>query len=753
MDAITKQKAIALNRKAFLAGQPVDKNLIRPEILASWMRCRHHGIDPDAEIFPPPLPKEITYKIFDDNHRYRKRMNKVRIDKEHELSAKLNLAMLYINDDSIVIVRAGNSALLDNLKKRNIRFGANISEAVIGTTAFVLARESMRESWVCGAEHYSSPLQDYVTAAISYPLQHQGIVTLMFISPLADLVPAKIDAIDYMLKVNFSVSIQMLFPEIYLKNKLLDINTTQQRSYLLFVDADGILIDVNQRFINLFKINPAHTLGKPLDIIFPEFEEAVSCLKTRKRITNREIIFKGLAPGKNVFFMDCQPIHKDDACVGMAITLSDRQSIQKMARKVVNLSAHYSFDDLKGSSLNFIRSKKLAQAASAGVSNVLLIGESGTGKELFAQAIHNASTRRHNPFVSLNCAAIPRELIGSELFGYVEGAFTGTRKGGSPGKFELADSGTLFLDEIAEMPIDMQAVLLRVLEERKVTRLGSSNPIAVDVKIISATNRDLYQSVRKKLFREDLYYRLNVLPIHLVPLRERPEDIPELLAYFSHMFASARGIPPISFAPAAIQLLKQHSWPGNVRELRNLVERWGNLSPDKEVGPEHLPEEIRRWAKSCLPLDNDHTVNDDRGDPQLSGLGSQEELFFALGYWAGKLAASAESSADILPEQAGNIMQQLPWTGDIQGFQDIGKPCTASWLKKGGARKEIPAPPTDENKQTQYEIICHLDQYEPLVIKDLLEHFKGNKAQVANKMGISRQTLYNKMRKYGINLD
>jgi Transcriptional regulator containing PAS, AAA-type ATPase, and DNA-binding domains len=750
MDAITNQKAIALNRKKFLAGRPVDKNLIRPEILSSWIRCKNYGLDPYAELFPPPLPKEITHKIFDDNHRYRKKMNKVRIDKEHELADQWHMGMFYINDDAIIIVRAGNNGVLDKLKVHNISFGANISEQVMGTTAYVLARESMRESWVFGAEHYSELLQDYVSAAVSYPLQYRGIVTLMFITPLAELVPSKIDIIDYILKVNHSVSTQRLFPEIYLKNQLLDLNTMQQRSSQLFVDADGILIDVNQRFINIFKINPANTLGKPLDVIFPEFKEAVTCLKTKKTLTDKEIMFRDLAEGKNVFFMDCQPINNDEDCVGMAITLSDRQSIQKMARKVVNLSAHYTFDDLKGSSLNFIKSKKLAQAASAGASSVLLFGESGTGKELYAQAIHNASDRQNKPFVSLNCAAIPRELIGSELFGYVEGAFTGTRRGGSPGKFELADSGTLFLDEIAEMPIDMQAVLLRVLEEKKVTRLGSNNPIAVDVKIISATNRDLYNAVKKKLFREDLYYRLNVLPIWLVPLRERAEDIPELLAYFASMFAAARGQKTITFSPAAVLRLQQHTWPGNVRELRNLVERWVNLNPEQEVGIEHLPEEIRLLGQSAAPPANAGITNCDSGDSQFSEAKANEDFSLVLGYLAGKLATTVESSGDILSEQTLQVMKQLGWPAGFNShassLESISGPLVQPQGQGGSGYKP------DEGKQTN-DIICNLNQYEPLVIKDLLRRYKGNKAQVANKMGISRQTLYNKMRKYGIGPD
>ncbi len=735
-----------------MARKPVDQNIIRPEILSSWIRCQEYGIDPDAQIFPPPLPKEITNKIFDDNHRYRRRLNKVRIDKEHELSAQWNMGMYYVNDDSVVMIRAGNSTLLDTLNQINLSFGADISEQMVGTTAFGLARESMRESWVIGAEHYSALMQDYASAAVSYPLPYQGNITLMVVTPLADLDPFKIEVIDYILKVNQSVSVQRLFPEVYLKNQLLDINTMQQRSAQLFVDADGILIDVNQRFINLFKIKPANTLGKHLDLIFPEFKEALACLQTHKTITNQEIIFNDLAEGQNVFFMDCQPINKDDNCIGMAITLSDRKSIQKMARKVVNLSAHYSFDDLKGSSPRFVKSKKMAQAASAGTSSVLLMGESGTGKELFAQAIHNASERRSKPFVSLNCAAIPRELIGSELFGYVEGAFTGTRKGGSPGKFELADGGTLFLDEIAEMPMDMQAVLLRVLEERKVTRLGSINPISVDVKIISATNRDLHAAVKKKLFREDLYYRLNVLPIRLVPLRERPEDIPELLAYFSNLFAAAGGKKTISFAPEAIHLLQQHNWPGNVRELRNLVERWVNLGIDGEVRPEHLPEEIRLLAQSCDKLSQACLMNcalDDVLAP--GGFKSQEEISLVLGYLAGKLATVVEHSGDLDPEPVNSILKQVAYSGDLKGMQNLLERHTAPGLSPGESGQQTSSAKFEAEKQAQYDVICNLNRYEPLVIKDLLDYFKGNKAQVANKMGISRQTLYNKMRKYGIN--
>jgi len=233
-----------------------------------------------------------------------------------------------------------------------------------------------------------------------------------------------------------------------------------------------------------------------------------------------------------------------------------------------------------------------SKAAAGSDSTILLLGESGTGKDVFAQAIHNASGRNRGPFVAINCGAIPRELIASELFGYTEGAFTGAKRGGSPGKFELADGGTLFLDEIGEMPAELQTTLLRVLEQKTVTRIGGTEVIPVNVRIIAATNKDLSKEVVRGTFRQDLYYRLNVVSIRLAPLRERKEDIIPLARHFIGHLSAKLGKEPLKLENKVTSLIQSYCWPGNVRELQNVVERALHLAKGNNFTEDLLPEEI-----------------------------------------------------------------------------------------------------------------------------------------------------------------
>ncbi|RLA78015.1 MAG: sigma-54-dependent Fis family transcriptional regulator [Deltaproteobacteria bacterium] len=225
-------------------------------------------------------------------------------------------------------------------------------------------------------------------------------------------------------------------------------------------------------------------------------------------------------------------------------------------------------------------------------STVLISGESGTGKELVARAIHYKSPRRSRPLVAVNCAALPEELLESELFGHVRGAFTGAVRD-RRGRFELADRGTIFLDEVSEMSPALQVKLLRVLQEREFERVGDTRTVRVDIRVIAATNQDLEELVRQGRFREDLYYRLNVIPIHIPPLRERKSDIPLLLLHFLKAFNALRGGRVEGFSPEAMNLLMEYDWPGNVRELENLVERLVVLKGEGMVRPEDLPEKIR----------------------------------------------------------------------------------------------------------------------------------------------------------------
>jgi len=255
-------------------------------------------------------------------------------------------------------------------------------------------------------------------------------------------------------------------------------------------------------------------------------------------------------------------------------------------------SSRYYLDSIVGNNKSIIEQKYLATRAARTVSTVLITGESGTGKEIFAHAIHNISPRRKGPFVKVNCAAVPETLLESELFGYAEGAFTGALKEGKPGKFELANHGTIFLDEIADMSLSMQAKLLRVLQEKEVERVGSVRTTRVDVRIIAASNQDLNQLVAENKFREDLFYRLNVIILNLSPLRERTEDIPLISNELLKRLNRQLGTKVESITDEVLHCFGNYRWPGNIRELENTIERAINFCDGNTINIEHIPEHI-----------------------------------------------------------------------------------------------------------------------------------------------------------------
>lgn len=260
--------------------------------------------------------------------------------------------------------------------------------------------------------------------------------------------------------------------------------------------------------------------------------------------------------------------------------------------------AYYTFDHLVGHSHAFMEAKCQAKKAAKGDSNVLILGETGTGKELFAHSIHNDSQRSMGAFVKVNCAAIPAELIESELFGYEEGSFTGAKKGGKIGKFEVADGGTIFLDEVGELPLHMQVKLLRVLQEKEIERVGATGTIPIDVRVIAATNRNLKEMVANKEFRLDLYYRLKVMEIIVPSLKERMEDIKPLVNFFLEKYQNLMSKRVKGVNEHAMNILCCYSWPGNIRELENTIERALNIVDAGEfITPKELPEDITKYKR------------------------------------------------------------------------------------------------------------------------------------------------------------
>ncbi len=351
---------------------------------------------------------------------------------------------------------------------------------------------------------------------------------------------------------------------------------------VLVLDVNGIVQFINDTYLNILRVTKEEIIGKFIGDITPE-SCALIVTKTGKAI----IGYNWKIDDYNMIGV-ATPVFKNNELIGcFAYSLfMDKWDARDMAEnllfdlnmykeEVANFySARFSFSDIIGQSPNIIEIKNIAQKTARHPSlSVLITGESGTGKELFAQSIHLASVRSKLPFIRVNCAAIPENLLEAELFGYDEGAFTGAKKGGSPGKLEIANGGTIFLDEIGEMSLFMQSKILVFLQEREFTRLGSHRPVRVNVRIIAATNRNLETMVEQKQFREDLYYRLNVLHLDIPPLRERGEDSILLAKYLIPRLNQELRTRVSGLADSALKVIRMYNWPGNIRELTNVLER------------------------------------------------------------------------------------------------------------------------------------------------------------------------------------
>ncbi|WP_371376967.1 sigma 54-interacting transcriptional regulator [Sporomusa aerivorans] len=341
---------------------------------------------------------------------------------------------------------------------------------------------------------------------------------------------------------------------------------------IITIDVDHHITAFNPIAQKLTKTNKTNALGQPIEKLLPQF----TLLKTssQKETATHSIID---VSGNKVMY-NSVPIIINKKSFGAVISLQEIDKIQQMEamiRKEIYARGHvakFHFENIIGQSPAIMNTIEMAKDFAATTSSILILGETGTGKEVFAQSIHNESSRAKGPFVAVNCASLPGQLLESELFGYVGGAFTGANKEGKPGLFEVAHGGTIFLDELAEMDYVNQGRLLRVLQEKSVTRLGSYKVTPVDVRIIAATNKDLEALISEHTFRDDLYYRLNVLRLELPPLRMRKRDIHLFVKGFFDEFATSTG-KRFNLTNDAVKLLEDYSWPGNIRECRNLMER------------------------------------------------------------------------------------------------------------------------------------------------------------------------------------
>ncbi|MFZ0927519.1 MAG: sigma 54-interacting transcriptional regulator [Syntrophobacteraceae bacterium] len=392
---------------------------------------------------------------------------------------------------------------------------------------------------------------------------------------------------------------------------------------LILIDADGIVRFMSSATEGVYPVPPRDAVGRHISEVSPE-SKLQGTLETGKAEIGRSMVLKDRQR-----VIARVPLIRDGRVIGAfgKLMFWTPRKLKELYSRIDTLEnrldyykeelnhqggVRYSFDTIVGRSDLIKRTMDMARQAAEVDSPVVITGESGTGKELFAHAIHQASRRRDSGFIKVNCSSIPADLFEAELFGYEGGSFTGARKTGKPGKFELADKGTIFLDEIGEMPHSMQVKLMRVLQEKEIDRIGSSRPRNVDFRLICATNRDLEKMIRTGGFRLDLYYRINVINIKLPALRELKEDIPLIFGHFLEKLSRDGKRSVLTVAPEAVELLKNYAWPGNIRELSNIAERAMILSGGDVIEPEDLPLAVR-IASTCPQRQTEEPISSLKG--------------------------------------------------------------------------------------------------------------------------------------------
>ncbi len=570
-----------------------NSSRVREVILRSWQRCYTSSVNPyDTGLHPQLQGEELAQAL-----NRRERLLAVAHPFMTDLYAIVRgtgFVVVLTNEDGFILELFGDEDAAELPMTSNFFVGASWHERAAGTNAIGTALEEQKPIQVTGPEHYCRKHHCLTCSAAPLFDPDDKLIGVLDISGAYE--GAHLHTLGMVVAAAKAISAQL---RIRMKNHQLAVANKKLVSFfnmvsdgLLILDHQGTITELNPAAETIFGRMRSEMTGVKLSrLLVGEGTDKKSVLELRHAHEEMEILLD-TAKGPCQCLASVEPfIDEQEVVTGSFITLRPIKAVQHLIHRYSGYSASLQFSDIIGKSREMQEAIDLAKLSAQSASNVLLQGESGTGKEIFAQAIHNQSKRRAAPFIPLNCGAIPRELVGSELFGYEEGAFTGACRGGKPGKFELAGGGTLFLDEIGDMPLEQQAVLLRVIQEKRMTRIGGIKVIPVDVRLICATHKNLLEKVGEGTFRQDLYYRLNVMSITIPPLRERLDDILPLFQYFLDKLGHDRG-HKLTVDRDVMHYLYAYPWPGNVRELQNVVERATNLAVSGAVTVHQLPAEI-----------------------------------------------------------------------------------------------------------------------------------------------------------------
>ena len=599
------------------------------DLKASWDRCYAIGVDPETLTF----------------HTCSEQVFKERKKESLKLYAYANRLLIcvadYIEDTNIgfalfdkeccLMKRYGSLQFTNWADSKEIVPGSIWSEDKIGTNSVSIGISQDKDIYLPPARNYAKALADTAVYFSSVSVEKLdssiellgGLAILCPIEEADKKLMMSVIALTKEIRLHYSMTVDHFSANTNGSSRVaIDCDKNNKKHFLYY----------NATIFNVLEIPEEDLFLKSVDTVFdlrPKNMELWDIVEHDK-IVKDLLIQISIRGQEQKFLLTTEPYRQTKLGVrGMKLDFDSPKRIASYVSKKVGNSAVLTFSDIIGENISFkglmIKAKKIAQYES----NLLILGESGVGKDIFAQAIHNASDRNNFPFIALNCASFPRDLIASELFGYEAGAFTGSKKGGQTGKFELANKGTIFLDEIGDMPLELQSTLLRIIEQKRFMRIGATTETEVDVRIIAATNANLKQKIEQKLFREDLYYRLSTLKLKIPPLRDRNDDIPNLVAYFSHAIAKKMNRIPITFTEDAIEYIVNLPWKGNVRELQSLIINLSHLYPSEQIKCgqiieyfelESCEDKVIRQSQTITPLYENSDLKIERKQEVLEAL-------------------------------------------------------------------------------------------------------------------------------------
>lgn len=568
---------------------------LTPALAQAWARCAGLGVDPELAVLPClegerfETAKRDSVRTYGYSNRFLQQMA--------PFLTNPHMGFALFDPDGVLLKLYGSEEFKAWCAGRGIVRGAIWREEAAGANAVALGLRDLKTLSTSGEEHYCRALLDMAVYFSPFVINddREPERALCF-GGIAVLLPAERGYPNYLLLANAAandVAVHMYMGDslhsVYLSDNRgllsVDINVLNGKPHILY--HNSAIFDVFQIPFESLYYQKVERLFDPL----PKNREFWQAIREGDTL-NEQPIPLSIRGKESTYIVTTEPYKQTYlGFKGIRFFITAPSQISSNVSRRIGNNALKTFDDIIGESQPLKAAIRMARGVARSDSNTLLLGESGVGKDIFAQAIHNASARRDKPFIVLNCAAFPRDLIASELFGYEQGAFTGAKRSGNIGKFELANTGTIFLDEIGEMPLDLQATLLRVIEQKTFMRIGGSSAIHVDVKIIAATNADLAQMVEQKRFRADLYYRLSTLRLNIPPLRERGDDVLLLARHFARLVSLRIQRPaPTELAPDAEQLLLRLPFQGNVRELQNLIEGIVQLNQEPRITARQLQE-------------------------------------------------------------------------------------------------------------------------------------------------------------------